>query len=332
MILGIESTAHTLGMGIVHKGKVLSNIGDTYKPRNEGIIPRKAADHHAEKFAELLKANLEKAGVRMEDVDAIAYSEGPGLGACLKVGLVGAKYLALKYGKKMIGVNHPFAHIKIAEGISGISNPLILYVSGGNTQLLMEKGGKFRVLGETLDMGIGNLFDAFGREIGMEYAHGAGLAKLAEGGKYVPLPYVVKGMNLSFSGLLTQAGKVWRAGRSMGRPANEVRTHGKRDVAYSLFETSFAMLCEVTERALFLTRRKGVIVCGGVAQNRRLQGMLRSMCKEDGVEFGVAPDEFNRDNGAMIAYAGELIMKKGMRKPEECGVDQDYRVDKLRLH
>jgi len=319
MILGIESTAHTLGMGIVHKGKVLSNIGDAYKPRNEGIIPRKAADHHAEKFAELLRANLKKAGVCMEDVDAIAYSEGPGLGACLKVGLIGAKYLALKYGKKMIGVNHPYAHIKIAEGISGVRNPLILYVSGGNTQLLIEKEGKFRVLGETLDMGVGNLFDAFGREIGMEYAHGAELAKLAEGGRYVPLPYVVKGMNLSFSGLLTQAAK-------------DANKGNKKDVAYSLFETSFAMLCEVTERALFLTRRKGIIVCGGVAQNKRLQGMLRSMCEEDGVEFGVAPDEFNRDNGAMIAYAGELIMKKGIRKPEECGVDQDYRVDKLRLH
>ncbi len=319
MILGIESTAHTLGMGIVHGGKVLSNIGDTYRPKNEGIVPRKAADHHAGKFAELLGANLRKAGVRMGDLDAIAYSEGPGLGACLKVGLVGAKYLALRHGKKMVGVNHPFAHIRIAEGMAGIRNPLILYVSGGNTQLLVEKAGKFRVLGETLDMGVGNLFDAFGRGIGMEYAHGAELAKLAEGGRYVPLPYVVKGMNLSFSGLLTQAVK--EAGRG-----------NKRDVAYSLFETSFAMLCEATERALFLTRRKGVVVCGGVAQNRRLQGMLRSMCKEDGVEFGVAPDEFNRDNGAMIAYAGELIMRKGMRKPEECTVDQDYRVDNLRLH
>jgi len=319
MILGIESTAHTLGMGIVHKGKVLSNIGDTYKPKNEGIIPRKAADHHAEKFAELLNANLKKAGMGMEDVDAIAYSEGPGLGACLKVGLVGAKYLAIKYGKKMIGVNHPYAHIKIAEGISGVKNPLILYVSGGNTQLLIEKDGKFRVLGETLDMGVGNLFDAFGREIGMEYAHGAELAKLSEGGKYIPLPYVVKGMNLSFSGLLTHASK-------------EAEKGNKKDVAYSLFETSFAMLCEVTERALFLTRRKGVIVCGGVAQNKRLQEMLRLMCKEDRVKFGVAPDEFNRDNGAMIAYAGELIMKKGLREPEKCGVDQDYRVDRLRLH
>jgi len=319
MILGIESTAHTLGMGIVDKGKVLSNIGDTYKPKNEGIIPRKAADHHAGKFAELLSANLHKAGIRMEGVDAIAYSEGPGLGACLKVGLVGAKYLALKYGKKMIGVNHPYAHIKIAEGMSGVRNPLILYVSGGNTQLLIEKEKKFRVLGETLDMGVGNLFDAFGREIGMEYAHGAELAKLAEGGRYVPLPYVVKGMNLSFSGLLTHASK-------------EANKGNRKDVAYSLFETSFAMLCEVTERALFLTRRRGVIVCGGVAQNKRLQEMLRLMCREDKVKFGVAPDEYNRDNGAMIAYAGELIMKKGLREPEKCGVDQDYRVDKLRLH
>lgn len=319
MILGIESTAHTLGMGIVHRGRVLSNIGDTYKPKGEGIVPRKAADHHAEKFAEILGANLRKAGVRIGEVDGIAYSEGPGLGACLKVGLVGAKYLALKHGKRMVGVNHPYAHIRIAERMCGMGNPLILYVSGGNTQLLIEKEGGFRVLGETLDMGVGNLFDAFGREMGMEYAHGSELAKVAEGGKYVPLPYVVKGMNLSFSGLLTQAVK-------------EAAAKGKKDVAYSLFETSFAMLCEVTERALYLTRRKGLVVCGGVAQNRRLQGMLRGMCREAGVEFGVAPDEYNRDNGAMIAYAGELIWKKGAKGPEECTVDQDYRIDKLRLH
>ncbi|HNT61176.1 MAG TPA: hypothetical protein PKJ97_04335, partial [Candidatus Bilamarchaeaceae archaeon] len=225
-----------------------------------------------------------------------------------------------RHGKGMVGVNHPFAHIKIAEGIAGIRKPLILYVSGGNTQLLIERGkGKFHVLGETLDMGAGNLFDVFGRGIGMEYAHGSGLAKLAEGGRYVPLPYVVKGMNLSFSGLLTQALK-------------EAKVSGERDVAHSLFETSFAMLCEACERALFLTRRKGLVVCGGVAQNRRLQGMLGKMCAEDGVEFGVAPDEFNRDNGAMIAYAGELIMDGALREPEKCTVDQDYRVDRLRRH
>ncbi len=319
MILGIESTAHTLGMGIVQKGKVLSNIGDTYKPKGEGIVPRKAADHHAERFAEIFGANLRKARVRMEDVDGIAYSEGPGLGACLKAGLVGAKYLALKYGKKMVGVNHPYAHIRIAEGMCGMGNPLILYVSGGNTQLLVEKEDGFRVLGETLDMGVGNLFDAFGRGIGMEHAHGAELAKLAEGGKYVPLPYVVKGMNLSFSGLLTQALK-------------EAGAKRKKDVAYSLFETSFAMLCEVTERALYLTRKKAVVVCGGVAQNRRLQEMLGAMCREAGAEFGVAPDEYNRDNGAMIAYAGEMVWKKGAKEPEKCSVDQDYRIDRLRLH
>jgi glycoprotease/Kae1 family metallohydrolase len=319
MMLGVESTAHTLGIGIVHRGKVLSNIGDTYKPKKEGIVPRKAADHHAEKFMEVLEANLKKAGMRMDGMDGVAYSEGPGLGACLKVGLVGAKFLASRYGKKMVGVNHPFAHIRIAESLTGTRNPLVVYVSGGNTQLLVEKGGKFRVLGETLDIGMGNLFDAFGREIGMEYAHGAELVKVAEGGKYFPLPYVVKGMNLSFSGLLTQAVK-------------EAEKRGKRDAAHSLFETSFAMLCEVAERALFLTGKRGLVLCGGVAQNKRLQQMMGQMCREDGVEVGVAPDEYNRDNGAMIAYAGELIWKRGAKQPEECTVDQNYRIDKLRLH
>ena len=318
--LGIESTAHTLGIGITKNGKVLSNIHSIYRPKGEGIVPRKAADHHSSEFAPLLRANLKKAGMRMDDVSLIAYSEGPGIGATLHVGLNAAKYLALKYGKRLIGVNHPYAHIKISEHLTGLKNPLVLYVSGGNTQIIIEEEKGFRVLGETLDIGVGNLFDSFAREAGMEYAHGSTLEKLASGGKYVPLPYTVKGMNLTFSGLLTAAAGEMKKGTP------------KRDVAYSLFETAFPMLCEATERALFLTRKKSLVVCGGVAQNRCLQKMLRTMCKEDGVEFGAAPDEFNRDNGAMIAYAGSLLAGRAKPVPPgKWGVDQNYHIGKVRI-
>jgi glycoprotease/Kae1 family metallohydrolase len=255
--------------------------------------------------------------LKIEDIDLIAFSQGPGIGAPLSVGIAGAKYLALKYNKKLVGVNHCYAHAKISEHFCKMKSPLILYLSGGNSQLLIEEGGYYHVLGETLDIGIGNLFDNFARSIGMKHAHGSALAKLAENGRYVELPYSVKGMNLVFSGLLTAAEKA-------------IKTHSHEDVAFSLMETSFAMTCEATERALFLTKKKQLLVCGGVAQNRRLQEMLKIMCKADSVKFGVAPDEFNRDNGAMIAYAGGLLYKKyGATKVENCTPITNYRIDRM---
>jgi len=315
--LGIESTAHTLGIGVVKDGKVLSNEMDTYKPADEGIFPRKAADHHAEVMSRVLGLAFRKANVTMEDVDLISFSQGPGIGAPLAVGISGAKYLAARFKKKIIGVNHCYAHIAISEHLTGLHDPLVLYLSGGNSQILVRNDNGFHVLGETLDIGIGNLFDTFGRSLGMKYAHGAELEKLASKGKYVELPYSVKGMNLVFSGLLTQAEK-------------QAKTHKKEDIAFSLMETSFAMTCEATERALFLTRKRKLICCGGVAQNKRLQQMLRTMCDEDGVHFGVAPNEYNRDNGAMIAYAGEVLFKKyGAMKMEKCVPITNYRIERM---
>src|SRR3989338_10746142 len=317
--LGVECAAHSLGLGIVEGDKILSNIHDIYKPVKEGIVPRKAADHHAEVFARLLKENLEKAKVDVREVDLIAFSQGPGLGMCLAAGTAGAKYLAAKYDKPIIGVNHPYAHVKISEYRTCLKQPLVLYLSGGNSQILVEEKGWLRILGETLDIGIGNLFDSFGRSIGLEYAHGSVLEQLAKNGKYIELPYTVKGMNLVFSGLLTQTEKLHKNGAKI------------EDLAYSLMETSFAMSCEALERALFLTKRKAIIVCGGVAQNKRLQEMLRIMCKEDNVKFGVAPDEFNRDNGAMIAYAGEVFYKKFGAKPLDYWKPiTNYRIDRMR--
>ncbi len=318
LVLGIESTAHTLGIGIAEDGRILSNARDIYKPINEGILPRKAADHHAKVFAQVLKESLSQAKVKIEEINLIAFAQGPGIGAPLVVGVNMAKYLGARYNKKIIGVNHAYAHIKISEHLTKMKKPLILYVSGGNTQILIEEKNALHVLGETLDIGIGNLFDTLGRAIGLKYAHGSELEKLAKKGSYVELPYTVKGMNLVFSGLLTHAEKLYRQGAR------------KEDVAYSLFETAFSMLCEATERALFLTNKKSLILCGGVAQNRRLQQMLRAMCKDDSVKFGVAPDEFNRDNGAMIAYAGGLLYRRyGTMRLEDWNAITNYRIENI---
>ncbi len=317
-VLGIECTAHTLSIGIAKDGKVLSNIIDMYRGGEEGLIPRKLADHHADVFAKVLKESLDKAGLGMDDIDLIAFSQGPGIGSPLSVGISGAKFLASYHKKEIIGVNHPYAHVKISEHSCGMRSPLILYLSGGNSQILVEKEGYYHVLGETLDIGIGNLFDTFARSLKMKEAHGSALAKLAEGGRYIELPYTVKGMNLVFSGLLTAAERM-------------AKEKPKKDVAYSLMETAFAMTCEVTERALFLTDKKGLVVCGGVAQNRRLQQMLRMMCKEDKVGFGVAPDEYNKDNGAMIAYAGWLLYKRyGAMPMDKCIPITNYRIDRMK--
>jgi len=319
IVLGIESTAHTISLGIADNGKILSNVLDMYSGGSEGLIPRKLADHHANVFAEVLSKSLAEANVSMDDIDLISFSQGPGIGAPLSLGVSAAKYLAIRFGKELVGVNHCYAHAKISEHFCKMKKPLVLYISGGNSQILLEKDdGHYHVLGETLDIGIGNLFDSFARAINMEHAHGSALAKLAKGGEYVELPYSVKGMNLVFSGLLTAAEKA-------------AKTHPHRDVAHSLMETSFAMTCEVTERALFLTKKKHLVACGGVAQNRRLQDMLATMCKEDGISFGVAPDEYNRDNGAMIAYAGWLIYKKyGPMAVEKCVPVTNYRIDRIR--
>lgn len=305
--LGIESTAHTLGVGIVDCGRVLSNAKHMYKPpAGEGIIPRNAADHHAEVFGAVLQEALGAASISLPDVGLFAFSQGPGIGQCLRVSCAGAKYLAAKATKPLLGINHCHAHLEISRGLLGMADPLYVYVSGANTQLISEnrqqgRGARFSVLGETLDMGLGNLFDVFAREAKLPYPHGSEVARLASSGKYFPLPYTVKGMNFAFAGLLTSAV------RSIGE-------HSTEDIARSLMETSFAEICEAAERALCLTGKREVAVCGGVAQNTRFCEMLSDVCKGHGARFGAVSPEFNADNGAMIAYTALSEWKRGKRE------------------
>ncbi len=301
--LGIESTAHTFGVGIVSSdGNILANVKDTYKPKlGSGIIPAEAKKHHIRIKDKIVEKALKDADIEFGDLDLIAYSQGPGLPPCLWVGSEFAQKLGKDKGIPVIGVNHPVGHIEIAKLATNTKDPVVIYVSGGNTQVIAFASGKYRVFGETEDVAIGNAIDTFARKVGLPNPGGPIVEKLARKGSYVELPYVVKGMDLSFSGIVTAAEKLVRNGEKI------------EDVCFSIQETCFSMLVEVTERAVAHTGKKEVLLTGGVAANKRLTEMLDIMCNERGASFEAVPMEYAGDCGAMIAWTGILAYNSGER-------------------
>ncbi|XRO76927.1 bifunctional N(6)-L-threonylcarbamoyladenine synthase/serine/threonine protein kinase [Methanocaldococcus sp. 10A] len=319
--LGLEGTAEKTGVGIVTSdGEVLFNKTILYKPPKQGINPREAADHHAETFPKLIKEAFEV--VDKNEIDLIAFSQGPGLGPSLRVTATVARTLSLTLKKPIIGVNHCIAHIEIGKLTTEAEDPLTLYVSGGNTQVIAYVSKKYRVFGETLDIAVGNCLDQFARYINLPHPGGPYIEELAKKGKkLIDLPYTVKGMDIAFSGLLTAAMRAYDAGERL------------EDISYSLQEYAFSMLTEITERALAHTNKGEVMLVGGVAANNRLREMLKAMCEGQNVEFYVPPKEFCGDNGAMIAWLGLLMYKNGkFMSLDETKVIPNYRTDMVEVN
>ena len=322
LCLGIEGTAHTVGVGIVDEScKVLANVSATVQPATGGIHPREAANHHAEKVVPLIREAAAKAGVGLREVDVIAFSQGPGLGPCLRTVATAARALALSLDKPIVGVNHCVAHIEIGRGRCGCDDPVLLYASGGNTQVIAYAAGRYRVFGETLDIGVGNMLDKFGREVGMPFPAGPMIEKRGrDGTELLPLPYSVKGMDVAFSGMLTAALNLHRQGARL------------EDLCYSIQETAFAMLTEVTERAMAHIDKDQVLLGGGVVRNQRLQAMVARMAADRGAKMFVPEGELCVDNGAMIAWTGLLQHNAGRRQSvEETVIDQRYRTDEVEV-
>jgi universal protein Kae1 len=323
--LGIESSADDFGVGVAtFNGEILANKSDSYIPLEGGIHPREAARHHAEVADKVLSEALEAAAVKPRELSVIAFSQGPGLGPSLRTGATVARALASYLEVPLIGVNHSIAHIEIGKLKTGACDPVTLYVSGGNTMVTAFESGRYRVFGETLDIAIGNCLDVFAREAGLKNQKGlplgAAIERLAARGELlVPLPYVVKGMDLSLSGLLTAVTTVLQKGNFK-----------LEDLCFSLQEHAFSMVAEVTERALAHTEKKEVLLTGGVAANKRLQSMLAIIAEEHAAKFNVVPLEFATDNGAMIAWTGVLAFKHGLVTPlDESFVKLRWRVDKV---
>jgi N6-L-threonylcarbamoyladenine synthase len=319
IILGIESTAHTFGIGIVKDGKVLANVRDMYTTEKGGIIPVESAKHHKLVSDKLYNEALEKSQIKEEEIDAIAFSQGPGLAPCLVAGLHFTKELSARLGLPVVGVNHCVAHLEIGR-LTGASDPVLLYASGANTQIIAYAAGKYRVFGETLDIGVGNFIDTFARHCGLGFPGGPKIAALADAcvdkTKLIELPYAIKGMDVSFSGIQTKLKQLFDSGK-----------YKLEDLSYSMQETVFAMLIEASERALAHTGKKELLLGGGVACNTRLQEMAKIMCEERGCKMFVPERQFLVDNAGMIAYLGEIMFKAGIftKKEDVAGIDIDPR-------
>jgi universal protein Kae1 len=323
--IGIESTADDFGVGIsTFKGEILANTSSGYVPEEGGIHPREAAQHHAEAADKVLAEALSKAGVKPRDLRLIAFAQGPGLGPCLRTGATVARALASYLDVPLVGVNHSVAHVEIGKLETGAVDPVTLYVSGGNTLVSAFDAARYRVFGETLDIALGNCLDVFAREAGLKHKQGRPLGAAVErlaatSEKLISLPYVVKGMDISLSGLLTAASTLLRKGE-----------YRLEDLCYSLQEHAFSMVTEVTERALAHTEKREVLLTGGVAANRRLQEMLGAIAEEHDAKFNVVPRQFATDNGAMIAWTGVLAYTHGLITPiEKSFVKLRWRLDKV---
>ncbi|KAI9826887.1 MAG: putative tRNA threonylcarbamoyladenosine biosynthesis protein kae1 [Thelocarpon impressellum] len=317
--LGLEGSANKLGVGLIlhppdgGPAQILANIRHTFvSPPGEGFLPKDTARHHRTWVVGLVRQAMREAGVRVEDVGCICYTKGPGMGAPLQSVAVAARMLSLLWEKEMVGVNHCVGHIEMGREITGAQNPVVLYVSGGNTQVIA-----YRIFGEALDIAVGNCLDRFARTL--EISNDP-----APGGKtLLDLPYAVKGMDCSFSGILASIDIL-----AASLPSRPDITPA--DLCFSLQETVFAMLVEITERAMAHVGAAQVLVVGGVGCNERLQQMMGLMARDRGGSVFATDERFCIDNGIMIAHAGLLAYRTGFRTPlDESTCTQRFRTDEV---
>ncbi|ORX49129.1 peptidase M22, glycoprotease [Hesseltinella vesiculosa] len=331
--IGFEGSANKLGVGIIrHEGDqvdILANVRDTYiTPPGEGFLPRETAEHHRACILTVLKQAMADANMTPQDIDVICFTKGPGMGAPLTSVAIVARTLSLLWGKPLVGVNHCIGHIEMGRQVTAAKHPVVLYVSGGNTQVIAYSQQRYRIFGETLDIAIGNCLDRFARVLNLsnDPSPGYNIEQLAKKGtKYIPIPYAVKGMDVSFSGILSHI----EALAKDQLPKGEIKPE---DLCYSLQETLFAMLVEITERAMAHVESSEVLLVGGVGCNVRLQEMMEDMASQRNATVCAMDESFCIDNGIMIAHAGVLAYKTGFTTSlEESTCTQRFRTDEVHI-
>lgn len=325
-VLGIESTAHTFGVGIVEDRPpyIIVDERANYVPTKGGIHPKEAAMYFMNVAAKVLRESLSRVNTSIEDIDGIAIALGPGLGPCLRVGATVARALATYFNKPLIPVNHAVAHVEIGKLLTGLKDPLVVYLSGGNTMILAFSEGRYRVFGETLDIALGNFMDTFVRVLGLappyvvEGKHQLDICA-DRGREFIELPYVVRGQDVSFSGLYTAAIRAFKSGK-----------HRLEDICYSVREVAYSSIVEVSERGLAHTKKGELLVVGGVAASEVLRKKFEVISELRGVKLGIVPPKYAVDNGVMIAWTGLLMLKYGITvPPEKAYVRQRWRIDSV---
>lgn len=340
--LGLEGSANKLGVGIIRHSptsssthplkstqppvEILSNIRHTYNaPPGEGFLPKDTALHHRSHVTSLVRRALAEANLTPSDLSCICYTKGPGMGAPLQSVALAARSLALLWNLPLVGVNHCIGHIEMGRSITRANNPVVLYVSGGNSQVIAYSTQRYRIFGETLDIAVGNCLDRFARTLGIpnDPAPGYNIEQLAKKGRIlVELPYAVKGMDCSFSGILARVDEYaaqMKAGTLFVDEVDESTGEIKKvrvtaeDLCFSLQETIYGMLVEITERAMAHVGSAEVLIVGGVGCNERLQEMMGIMASERGGSVFATDERFCIDNGIMIAHAGLLAYNVGQK-------------------
>lgn len=335
-VLGFEGSANKIGVGIIRDKEVLANVRRTYiTPPGSGFLPKETAEHHRNVILGILKEAMEVSKLTSKDIDVICYTKGPGMAPPLLTVAIVARTIAQLWDKPILGVNHCIGHIEMGRLITGAKNPTVLYVSGGNTQVIAYSNRKYRIFGETIDIAVGNCLDRFARVINIsnDPSPGYNIEQLAKkGSKYYQLPYTVKGMDVSFSGILSAIQKKVKPDKNQKKSDKMEELPSHEDLCYSLQETIFAMLVEITERAMAHCGSNEVLIVGGVGCNERLQEMMGIMCEERGGKLFATDERFCIDNGIMIAHAGWEMYRTGTRmKWEDATITQRFRTDDVEV-
>ena len=320
-VLGIETSCDETGVAIYDSEKGL--LGDALYSQVKmhaeygGVVPELASRDHVRKLLPLLDETFAKAGLEKGDVDAVAYTSGPGLIGALMVGASTGRSMAMAWGKPAIGVHHMEGHL-LAPMLE--ENPpefpfVALLVSGGHTQLVQVDGiGHYTLLGESLDDAAGEAFDKAAKMMGLDYPGGPLIAKHAAMGDRTrfrfPRPMTDRpGMDFSFSGLKTFTLNTANSHRD---EAGALDKQTICDIAAAFEEAVVDTLAIKCRRALQHTGFKQLVIAGGVSANQRLRERLDVMVQKERAELFYARPEFCTDNGAMIAFAGCQRLKAGL--------------------
>lgn len=313
-ILGIESSCDETSCSIVKNGceeiatVVLSQI-DIHTDFG-GVVPEIASRHHVKNITMVIEQCLRQANMKMEDIEAIGITYGPGLIGSLLVGLEAAKTLSYLYHKPLIPVHHIAGHIYANQLVQPLKFPLLaLVVSGGHTDLIrMDKHYSFEKLGGTLDDAVGECYDKVARVIGLGYPGGPKIDQLAKLGKnhyHLPIPLNDDSYNFSFSGLKSAVINLVHTEKQRG---NKIVPE---DLATSFQQVVVDSIVKKVRKALKEYQMDQLIVAGGVAANQGLRTELQKMCEEENVHLSVPPIQFCTDNAAMIAVAAYFAYQQG---------------------